>query len=81
MDNRSLVLDLVEWIAAKPRTYSDVMTAWQTSCPRLSVWEDAVDAGFVIRHTGRDAVKMVSVTDLGLAAVAEERPDSIARSA
>jgi hypothetical protein len=40
-----LVRDLLEWIAARPRTYSDVMDAWRTSCPRLTVWEDANDRG------------------------------------
>lgn len=47
-----LVLDLVEWIAARHRTYDEVMAAWRTSCPRLPVWEDAVDRGFVRRMAG-----------------------------
>jgi hypothetical protein len=29
------------WVAARPRTYAETMEAWRTSCPRLSVWEDA----------------------------------------
>ena len=49
IENKALVLDLVEWIAAEPRPYDEVMDAWRTSCPRLPVWEDAVDAGFVVR--------------------------------
>ena len=44
-----LILDLVEWVAARPRPYDEVMTAWRTSCPRLPVWEDAVDRGFLRR--------------------------------
>ena len=48
MDNESLVLDLLEWLSPGPRPYSEVMDAWRTSCPRLTVWEDAVDAGLVI---------------------------------
>ena len=44
-----LVLDLVEWIAREPRPYAEVMEAWRTSCPRLTVWEDAVDRGLVQR--------------------------------
>jgi hypothetical protein len=47
IDNQSLILDLVEWVAARPRPYAEVMDAWRTSCPRLPVWEDAVDHGFV----------------------------------
>jgi hypothetical protein len=39
----SLVLDLVEWIAREPRLYTEVIETWRTSCPRLTIWEDAVD--------------------------------------
>lgn len=42
-----LILDLVEWVAATPRPYGEVIEAWRTSCPRLTVWEDAVDRGLV----------------------------------
>jgi hypothetical protein len=45
----ALVLDFVEWIAASPRRYCDVMDAWKTSCPRLTIWEDAIDQGLVQR--------------------------------
>jgi hypothetical protein len=29
------------------------MEAWRTSCPRLPVWEDCVDAGYVERSNDR----------------------------
>lgn len=45
----SLVLDLLEWVAAEPRTYTQTMDIWRTSCPRLAVWEEAVDRGLVVR--------------------------------
>jgi hypothetical protein len=45
----ALVLDFVEWVAAIPRRYADVMDAWKTSCPRLTIWEDAIDSGLVQR--------------------------------
>jgi len=45
----TLVLDFVEWIATRPRRYSDVMEGWKTSCPRLTIWEDAIDQGLVQR--------------------------------
>jgi len=44
-----LILDLVEWIAVQPRPYAEVMAAWRTSCPRLTIWEDSLDQGFVTR--------------------------------
>jgi len=37
-----LVLQLGAWTAARPRTYGEAMEAWRTSCPRLTVWEDAL---------------------------------------
>jgi hypothetical protein len=48
-----LILDLLEWLAREPRSYADVIDAWRTSCPRLTVWEDAIDRGFAVReHAG-----------------------------
>lgn len=64
-ENQALILDLVAWIAGKPRPYAEVMEAWRTSCPRLTVWEDAVDQGLVSRDEGDGA--LVTVTDAGLA--------------
>jgi hypothetical protein len=61
MEHESLVLDLLEWIAKVPRSYADTMSAWRTSCPRLTVWEDAMDSGFL---AVRD--RMVRVTAEGL---------------
>lgn len=59
----SLVLDLLEWIGTEPRPYAEVLEAWRTSCPRLPVWEDANDRGFIERRTepGRGQVVSVSV--------------------
>jgi hypothetical protein len=50
----ALVLDLVEWVAAAPRPYAEVIETWRTSCPRLTVWEDALERGLVER-TAEDA--------------------------
>ena len=65
MENEPLVLDLVEWIAGRPRAYGEVMEAWRTSCPRLTIWEDAVDAGFVSVASDCGSDKTVSVTGKG----------------
>jgi FAD binding domain len=43
----NLILDLVEWVGLKGRSYQDTMYAWRTSCPRLPVWEEATERGFV----------------------------------
>jgi hypothetical protein len=59
-----LVLDLVEWVAKQPRPYADVLDAWRTSCPRLTVWEDAVDRGLVMRQPAEGGTT-VMVTEAG----------------
>ncbi|MBC8338025.1 MAG: hypothetical protein ISR51_00925 [Rhodospirillales bacterium] len=74
-DTEALILDLVEWIARRPRAYSDVMEAWRTSCPRLPVWEDSVDRGLVARVREKDgAVVTVTATGLALLEKKNRRP-------
>lgn len=64
--SNALVLDLVEWIAKEPRPYGEVMDAWRTSCPRLSIWEDATDRGYVERKAVDGRGVLVLVTPAGL---------------
>lgn len=56
-----LILDLVEWIAKQPRGPADVLDAWRTSCPRLPVWEEAVERGLISQGA------VVAVTGSGIA--------------
>ena len=68
-EHEPLILDLVEWIARQPRSYGEVMEAWRTSCPRLPVWEDAVDRGLVERRQDErvdGGGSLVRVTPAGL---------------
>lgn len=60
----ALVLDLVEWIGREPRLYSEVIETWRTSCPRLTIWEDAVDRGYVARQPTVEGLR-VTVTEGG----------------
>ena len=57
-----LVLDFVEWIAREKRTYAEVVAAWRTSCPRLTIWEDAADRGYVARETVAGVGLFITVT-------------------
>jgi len=68
----SLILDLLDWVASRERTYAEVMDAWRTSCPKLPVWEDANDRGLVatVQENGREVVR---VTPLGQALLAERQ--------
>ena len=60
-----LIRDLVASVAATPRPYRQVLEAWRTSCPRLTVWEDAVDGGFVALTRDAQGGVQVEATALG----------------
>ncbi|MBR0968285.1 hypothetical protein JQ554_09585 [Bradyrhizobium diazoefficiens] len=57
-----LVLDFVEWVAREPRPYAEVIATWKTSCPRLTIWEDAADRGYVARETRSGVGLVIAVT-------------------
>lgn len=59
------MLQFLTWVANRKRTHADVMDAWQSSCPRLSIWEDAVIEGYV--QFAGDAERGVVLTSLGRA--------------
>ena len=69
----NLMLDLVEWVGRKERTYRETMEAWRTSCPRLPVWEDATGRGLVETTVASDGL-LVRVTPAGFAFLKEKRP-------
>jgi len=54
-----LILDLLQWLANGERSYEEVMEAWRTSCPRLTVWEDANDRGLIVSEhvNGRKVIR------------------------
>lgn len=60
-----LVLDFVEWVARAPRAYAEVIATWKTSCPRLTIWEDAADRGYVARETVAGLGLVIAVTEGG----------------
>jgi hypothetical protein len=61
----NLILDLLEWLGTTPRPYSEVLDAWRTSCPRLPVWEEANDRGYIERHHSPGSGQSVSVSEVG----------------
>jgi hypothetical protein len=75
-----LILDLVEWVAASPRPYGEVIEAWRTSCPRLTVWEDATERG-LIACEARGGELWVVATPLGREALSRRRPAAAAEQA
>ena len=69
--NQPPILDLLEWIGSKSRPYNDVMEAWRTTCPGLTIRKNSVEAKFVSVHNG-----CVRVTAEGLALFKARRKES-----
>ena len=42
-----LMIEFLDWISRRPRTYAETMNAWQSTCPRHTIWEDAMIDGFI----------------------------------
>ena len=59
-----IMIQFLSWVADRPRSYPQTMEAWRTTCPRLSVWEDAVIEGLV-RLDGK--LRLVILTPQGRA--------------
>ena len=53
--------ELLEWLAVRPRTDAETTEAWESRCPRLTVWEDAIAA----------ALLRVDLPDVRLSAAAD----------
>ena len=62
-----LTVQFLTWIAEAPRTYGDAMDAWRTSCPRLSIWDDAIRDGLVRMEKGNGPMRqsLVTLTERG----------------
>jgi len=43
----TLMQEFLTWVSARPRTYDEAMEAWQSHCPRQTIWEDAVIGGLI----------------------------------
>jgi len=72
---QALTLQLLEWIADRPRSYAEVLEAWRTTCPRLSIWEDACIAGLI--DCDQDAGRIVRPSAKGRALLQARRNESV----
>ena len=66
-----LMLQFLEWVVERPRTYDETMEAWRSSCPRLTVWEDALLGKFIAIRTESNRSE-VFLTDRGRAVIDHE---------
>jgi hypothetical protein len=63
-----LMIQFLDWVASRPRTYAEAREAWRTSCPRLSVWEDALIADLIqVNGGGPNRPGQVTLTPQGRA--------------
>ena len=52
-----LMIEFLSWVSSRRRTYSEAMEAWQSHCPRQTIWEDAMIDGYIElsrRETSQD---------------------------
>lgn len=62
-----IMIQFLQWVAARPRRREDVLDAWLSSCPRFPVWEDARADGLVRLCGGDTREHRVELTDRGRA--------------
>jgi hypothetical protein len=65
-----LRVQFLAWVAGGARTYAQAMEAWHSTCPRLTIWEDAIIDGLVRLERGPDgsrAQQRVTLTARGKA--------------
>jgi hypothetical protein len=66
----ALTLQLLEFLAERPRSYAETMEAWRSACPRMTIWEDALRDGLVVYEAA--TTKRVRLTAAGRAVLARE---------
>lgn len=59
----ALTLQMLQWIAQGTHSYAEVVDVWKSSCPRLTIWEDACADGLIDAAPGMSGV--VSLTEKG----------------
>jgi hypothetical protein len=71
----ALTLQFLARVADAPRSYGEGMDAWRSTCPRLSIWEDAVCGGLVrLENGGSMRSSRVLLTQAGEAMLTGKRP-------
>jgi hypothetical protein len=47
-----LMREFLTWVSSRRRTYTEAMEAWRSTCPRHTVWEDALVGGLIQVESG-----------------------------
>ena len=68
-----LMIEFLAWISSRRRTYSETMEAWQTTCPRHAVWENAlIDDLIQLNRSSTIRDPEVTLTPRGIALLGGE---------
>jgi hypothetical protein len=70
-----IMVQFLTWVADRPRTYAGTMEAWRSTCPRLSVWEDAIIEGLVCIEN--DPSRAVCLTPRGRAVLEKAKAPAL----
>jgi hypothetical protein len=63
-----LMIEFLSWISSRPRTYAEAMDAWQSHCPRQTIWEDAMIDGYIQLNKAETTLDPeITLTTRGLA--------------
>lgn len=61
-----LMTEFLAWVASRRRTYNEAMGAWQSRCPRATIWEDAIGDGLIeLKPRDEDHDPEVALTTRG----------------
>ena len=61
-----LMIEFLSWLIERHRTYSEAMDAWQSHCPRQTIWEDAMIEGYIqLDRSDSDPDPVVTLTERG----------------
>ena len=63
-----LMAQFLDWVSRHRRTYAETMEAWKSTCPRTSVWEDALAEGLIeVEDRGQVREAEIVLTEKGRA--------------
>jgi hypothetical protein len=75
-----LMLEFLAWVSNRVRTHAEAMEAWRSSCPRHTVWEDALVDGLIQVEGGPLREAEVSLTPRGRAILDENHSPKSTRT-
>ena len=65
-DAQLLMVEFLSWLLNRRRTYSEAIDAWQSHCPRQTIWEDAMIEGYIkLDRNGSERDPVVTLTERG----------------